>query len=128
MFSVTANVVKSVPKVAAAITNIGDRPRYDQIEPIAEQMMAAYTAGKFGRVLVSYMRFYSAGRQRPDDVVRVRTDLVTVPASVADSRGHRISGLTQSDFIVRDNGRSVTIKGSRSLDMHQERLDLGGRK
>jgi len=45
----------------------------------------------------------------PDNVVRVRTDLVTVPAWVTDSRGHRISGLTQSDFIVRDNGRDVAL-------------------
>ena len=45
----------------------------------------------------------------PDDVLRVRTDLVTIPAFVADSQGRRISGLSQSDFAVRDNGQPVTL-------------------
>jgi Ca-activated chloride channel family protein len=44
-----------------------------------------------------------------DDVVRVRTDLVTVPASVTDAHGRRVAGLAQSDFAVRDNGRAVTL-------------------
>jgi len=44
-----------------------------------------------------------------DDVLRVRTDLVTVPASVTDSQGRRVSGLMQSDFAVRDNGQSVAL-------------------
>ncbi len=45
----------------------------------------------------------------PDDeeVVRVRTDLVVVPVYVTDGRGRRVSGLTQQDFQVRDNGRPV---------------------
>ena len=45
----------------------------------------------------------------PDDVVRVRTDLVTVPALVTDRDGRRVPGLTRSDFSVRDNGRAVTL-------------------
>jgi VWFA-related protein len=44
-----------------------------------------------------------------DDVVRVRTDLVTVPAFVLDTHGRRVAGLEQSDFAVRDNGRAVTL-------------------
>lgn len=44
-----------------------------------------------------------------DDVVRVRTDLVTVPAFVWDAHGRRVAGLAQSDFAVRDNGRAVTL-------------------
>jgi Ca-activated chloride channel family protein len=44
-----------------------------------------------------------------DDVVRVRTDLVTVPAFVRDTKGRRISGLTQSDFTVSDNKQTVTL-------------------
>jgi Ca-activated chloride channel homolog len=42
-----------------------------------------------------------------EEVVRVRTDLVVVPVFVTDGRGRRVSGLTQADFQVRDNGRSV---------------------
>lgn len=44
-----------------------------------------------------------------DDVVRVRTDLVTIPAFVWDTHGRRVAGLAQSDFAVRDNGRAVTL-------------------
>jgi VWFA-related protein len=44
-----------------------------------------------------------------DDVVRVRTDLVTIPAFVMDTHGRRVAGLAQSDFAVRDNGRAVTL-------------------
>src|SRR5215208_5179839 len=42
-----------------------------------------------------------------EEVVSVRTDLVVVPVFVTDGRGRRVSGLTQADFQVRDNGRSV---------------------
>jgi Ca-activated chloride channel family protein len=45
----------------------------------------------------------------PDDVLRVRTDLVTVPALVTDSHGRRVPGLTQSDFSLRDNGSAVEL-------------------
>jgi Ca-activated chloride channel family protein len=43
----------------------------------------------------------------PDEVVRVRTDLITVPLFVTDRQGRRINGLRQQDFVVRDNGRVV---------------------
>lgn len=45
-----------------------------------------------------------------DDVIRVRTDLVTIPASVTDARGRRVEGLSQKDFSVRDNGRAVKLE------------------
>ena len=45
----------------------------------------------------------------PEDVLRVRTDLVTVPAFVTDARGRRVSGLRQSDFSVQDNGKAVEL-------------------
>ncbi|MBC7930017.1 MAG: VWA domain-containing protein, partial [Rubrivivax sp.] len=43
----------------------------------------------------------------PDEVVRVNTDLVTIPVSVTDGRGLRVAGLTLSDFEIRDNGQRV---------------------
>lgn len=44
-----------------------------------------------------------------DEVVRVRTDLVTVPVSVSDARGRRVAGLSQADFTILDGGRPVAI-------------------
>src|SRR5215211_3961475 len=42
-----------------------------------------------------------------EEVISVRTDLVVIPVFVTDGRGRRVPGLTQADFQVRDNGRSV---------------------
>ena len=46
---------------------------------------------------------------QPDDVIRVRTDLVAVPVTVTDSRGRRISDLKQQDFVLTDDGRATKI-------------------
>ena len=45
-----------------------------------------------------------------DDVLRVRTDLLTVPFFVTDARGRRVGGLTQGDFTVRDDGQPVRVE------------------
>lgn len=45
-----------------------------------------------------------------DNIISVRTDLVTIPASVTDARGRRVDGLSQKDFSVRDNGRAVKLE------------------
>ncbi|HEX8173715.1 MAG TPA: VWA domain-containing protein [Pyrinomonadaceae bacterium] len=42
-----------------------------------------------------------------DEVVRVRTDLISVPLFVTDREGRRVAGLRQQDFILRDNGLEV---------------------
>ena len=45
------------------ITSIDDRPRFDQVEPLATEYMQRYTAGEFGGVYVAYMRFLTTARQ-----------------------------------------------------------------
>jgi VWFA-related protein len=45
--------------------------------------------------------------QDSDEVVRVTTDLISVPFFVTDSRGRRVAGLTRADFEVSDNGARV---------------------
>jgi Ca-activated chloride channel family protein len=50
-----------------------------------------------------------AQEARPDDVIRVRTDLVAVPVTVTDSRGRRISDLKREDFALTDDGRNTKI-------------------
>jgi len=45
----------------------------------------------------------------PEDVVRVRTDLVTIPVTVVNSSGRRVSGLTQEDFTMLSDGQEVKI-------------------
>lgn len=45
-----------------------------------------------------------------DDVLRVSTDLVTVPAFVTDARGQRVFNLLPEDFALSDNGRVVKVE------------------
>lgn len=51
----------------------------------------------------------TTGRPEDDEVVRVNTDLITVPVVVTDGRGKRFANLTLADFEVRDGGRPVKI-------------------
>jgi len=48
--------------------SIGDTPRFDKVEPVVTQLIEDFLAGRISEVHVSYMRFYSAGRQRPEIV------------------------------------------------------------
>jgi F-type H+-transporting ATPase subunit gamma len=46
-------------------TTISDKPRFDQVEPIANALMERFIRGEISSVHVAYMRFVSAGVQRP---------------------------------------------------------------
>jgi F-type H+-transporting ATPase subunit gamma len=52
--------------VAHSMPSLEDKPRYDETEPLARQLMEEFKTGEVGSVHVAYMRFYSAGRQRPE--------------------------------------------------------------
>ncbi|HEX8649253.1 MAG TPA: VWA domain-containing protein [Pyrinomonadaceae bacterium] len=45
-----------------------------------------------------------------DDVIRVRTDLVTTAAYVLDARGRRVLNLSARDFLLREDGRIVKVE------------------
>jgi VWFA-related protein len=58
-----------------------------------------------------------SARQTPNDLqqtFRSAVDLVTIQASVRDGRGRVVSGLTSTDFEVRDNGQVRPILSLRS--------------
>lgn len=44
-----------------------------------------------------------------EEVLSVRTDLITVSCFVTDAHGRRVTGLARDDFQVRDNARPVTL-------------------
>jgi len=52
-------------EVAEQTTGLGDKPRFEQIEPIANDLMDRFTRGEIASAHVAYMRFHSAGVQRP---------------------------------------------------------------
>jgi F-type H+-transporting ATPase subunit gamma len=46
-------------------THFEDRPRFDEVEPLANRYLADYIAGRVDRVEVVYMKFLNASRQAP---------------------------------------------------------------
>ena len=52
-------------EVAEQTTGLGDKPRFEQIEPIANDLMERFMRGEIASAHVAYMRFHSAGVQRP---------------------------------------------------------------
>lgn len=51
-----------------------------------------------------------------DDVIRVETNLVTMPVSVLDRDGRFISGLSQRDFQIFENGKQQKIEYFQSVE------------
>jgi len=51
-------------EMANAYTELGDRPTFEQVEPIASKMMARFIAGETQALNVAYMKFESKGRQK----------------------------------------------------------------
>jgi Ca-activated chloride channel family protein len=60
--------------------------------------------------LLVFSSIVAAQEQEPVDVIRVRTDLVAIPVTVTDSRGHRVADLKQDDFVLSDDGRATKIE------------------
>ena len=49
--------------VAEEVSDIGDKPRFEQVEPIANRLMDAFIKGEISALHVGYMKFLSAGKQ-----------------------------------------------------------------
>jgi len=49
--------------VAEVVAEIGDAPRFEQVEPVANRLMDMFINGEISALHVGYMRFYSAGKQ-----------------------------------------------------------------
>jgi F-type H+-transporting ATPase subunit gamma len=48
-----------------AYTHFEDKPRFEEVEELANRYLAGYTSGTVDRVEVAYMKFFNAGRQAP---------------------------------------------------------------
>jgi len=68
---------------------VDDRPAYEEVEPLARRLIEAFLAGEFASVHVAYMRFYSAGRQRPEVFRLLPLAPEEAVAAAAGSRGPR---------------------------------------
>src|SRR5947209_4604869 len=52
-------------EVGEQTTGIGDKPRFEQVEPIANALIDRFVRGEIASAHVVYMKFLSAGQQRP---------------------------------------------------------------
>jgi F-type H+-transporting ATPase subunit gamma len=50
-------------ETAETVTGVGDKPRFEDVEPLANRLMDDYTSGRVAAVWVAYMKFISTGRQ-----------------------------------------------------------------
>lgn len=67
--------------IAEHTSNIGDQPRFEQVEPIASGLIDRFVAGEIRAVYVVYTRFYSPGKRQPE-VMQLLP--LADPAAVAD--------------------------------------------
>ncbi len=51
--------------VAREVADISDSPRFDEVEPLASELMSRFIAGEIDSVSIAYMKFVSAGKQVP---------------------------------------------------------------
>jgi len=51
--------------MAQTYSTLGDNPKFTEIEPLADAYMKAYQEGKIAGLKLVYMRFISAGQQKP---------------------------------------------------------------
>ncbi len=52
----------------APVTEIGDTPRFEHAEPIANTLIQRFLNGEISAAYVTYMRFHSASKQRPETI------------------------------------------------------------
>jgi F-type H+-transporting ATPase subunit gamma len=73
-------------------THFEDKPRFDEVEVLANRYIADYIAGRIDRVEVVYMKFLNAARQTP--VVET-----LLPLSAPESASKAVSGTVEYEFI-----------------------------
>ncbi len=48
------------------LTHIGETPTFENVEPIANQLMNRFGKGEISSAHIAYMRYHSAGKQKPE--------------------------------------------------------------
>lgn len=61
---------------------VSDPPRFDQVEPLANTLIRRFLDGEISAVYVTYMRFYSASKQRPETIQLLPLAASAAPAGV----------------------------------------------
>ena len=72
-------------EMAEQNVSVGDTPRFDTVEPVVNRLIDDFLAGRISEVHVAYMRFFSAGRQRPE-IVQLLPLVQPAPAVATPAR------------------------------------------
>jgi len=98
-------------KVAMAEQNvsIGETPHFEQVEAVANGLLEAFLAGRISEVHVAYMRFHSAGRQRPEIVQLLPlTETPGAEATAPAESGHAAAPKARSvDYEFRPDAKTL---------------------
>jgi F-type H+-transporting ATPase subunit gamma len=79
--------------IMASVTGLGDRPSYEQVIPIARNVMESYMAGRMDVCYIVYPRFVSTLQQRPT----VQQILPIQPAAQTDQPTKPVDYLFEPD-------------------------------
>lgn len=88
--------------MAEQITHIDDRPRFEEVEPLAERLMERFLAGEVGSVHVAYMRFYSAGKQVPEVA-----QLLPLSEEIIAEEGEEAEAAAHSPYEIRPSAEEL---------------------
>jgi len=80
-------------RVSQCITDITDKPRFEQVEPLANGLMRRFVDGEISSAHVCYMRFVSAGKQTPAVI-----QLLPLQQNTETGEAEEPSRNTQYDF------------------------------
>jgi F-type H+-transporting ATPase subunit gamma len=81
----------------ATFTHFEEKPRFDEVEELANRYIADYIAGKVDRVEVAYMKFLSAARQAP--AVETLLPLASAGAETRKDAGQPATARVEYEFI-----------------------------
>lgn len=73
--------------MAEQTPSLGDRPKFEQVEPVANALIDAFLRGEIAAAHVAYMRFVSAGQQRPEVLRLLPLAEETAAAGAVRARG-----------------------------------------
>jgi F-type H+-transporting ATPase subunit gamma len=80
--------------MAEQTAGFGDRPKFEQVEPLASSLIDRFLKGEIASVHIAYMRFISAGQQRPE-VMRLLPLTATSPAPPAATAANPAAAASQ---------------------------------
>ncbi len=80
-------------ETARELIDLGDDPRFDQIEPLANELIARFESGEIRSAHVAYMRFISSSRQVPTLVQLLPLQAVSGDQDAGDAAPERSSAV-----------------------------------